>query len=67
MYYPTGEMIADFFTKPLQGAQFVKFRDAILGINAKGDDEYLASYWAVLEKFSLLEKENADAWMILTF
>ena len=44
MYCPTGDMIADFFTKPLQGAQFVKFRDAVLGIVAKNDNEYLATY-----------------------
>jgi hypothetical protein len=29
-------MIADFFTKPLQGALFFKFREAILG--GDGDD-----------------------------
>ena len=63
MYCPTGKMIADIFTKPLQGAQFVKFCDAVLGINAKDDDEYLASYQAVLKKFGLVEEENADAWM----
>jgi hypothetical protein len=28
---PTTEMLADFFTKPLQGSFFRKFRDAILG------------------------------------
>ena len=28
---PTLEMLADFFTKPLQGALFCKFRDVILG------------------------------------
>lgn len=28
---PTLEMLADFFTKPLQGALFRKFRDVILG------------------------------------
>ena len=44
MYCPTEEMIAGFFTKPLQGAQFVKFCDAVLGIDAKNDDKYLASY-----------------------
>ena len=60
-YCPTGEMIADFFTKPLQEAYFVKFLDAVLGINAKGDDECLASYRAVLKKFGLVEEENADA------
>jgi hypothetical protein len=26
---PTGEMIADFLTKPLQGAMFWKFRDGL--------------------------------------
>ena len=28
---PTGDMIADFQTKPLQGAKFLKFRQAIMG------------------------------------
>lgn len=31
-YCPTNEMIADFFTKPLQGAKFRKFRDLVLNI-----------------------------------
>ena len=39
MYRPTGEIIAEFFTKPLQGAQFYKFHDAILGSNVDNDDE----------------------------
>ena len=30
-YCPTEKMIADFFTKPLQGSLFRKFRDVILG------------------------------------
>ena len=30
-YCPTGEMVADYFTKPLQGAQFKKFRNLIMG------------------------------------
>lgn len=29
---PTGDMIADFATKPLQGALFRKFRDQIMGV-----------------------------------
>lgn len=37
-YCPTEEMIADYFTKPLQGAQFRRFRNAIMGIT---DSEYL--------------------------
>ena len=32
IYCPTDEMIADFFTKPLQGVKFFKFRDLIFGI-----------------------------------
>ena len=30
-YCPTGEMKADFFTKPLVGAKFFRFRKSILG------------------------------------
>ena len=30
-YVPTDEMNADFFTKPLQGAKFEKFRKRIMG------------------------------------
>lgn len=32
VHCPTGVMIADFFTKPLQGQLFAKFRDIIMGI-----------------------------------
>ena len=32
-YCPTDDMIADFFTKPLQGAKFIKFRNMIMGTN----------------------------------
>ena len=31
VFCPTNEMLADFFTKPLQGAKFRKFRDVIMG------------------------------------
>jgi len=31
VHCPTGLMLADFFTKPLQGALFRKFRDVLLG------------------------------------
>jgi len=34
-YCPTAEMIADYFTKPLQGATFRRLRDAILNIDQK--------------------------------
>ena len=32
-YCPTEAMISDFFTKPLQGSQFRKFRDFILNVD----------------------------------
>ena len=32
-YCPTLDMIADYFTKPLQGSQFRRFRNIILGID----------------------------------
>jgi hypothetical protein len=31
MYCPTEDMLADFFTKPLQGSLFEKFRSVIMG------------------------------------
>ena len=31
IYCPIDEMVVDFFTKPLQGKKFFKFRDLILG------------------------------------
>ena len=31
-YCPTEEMIADFFTKPLQGSLFLKMCDLIMGM-----------------------------------
>ena len=33
VYCPTEEMLADFFTKPLQSSLFRKFRDNLLGVS----------------------------------
>ena len=30
-YCPTEDMLADFFTKPLQGKKFKEFREKLLG------------------------------------
>jgi Reverse transcriptase (RNA-dependent DNA polymerase) len=35
VYRPTDDMIADFFTKPLQGQKFVKFRNQIMNYKSK--------------------------------
>ena len=32
VYCPTGEMLVDFYTKPLQGNLFQKFKDVIIGL-----------------------------------
>ena len=34
-YCPTDDMIGDFFTKPLQGAKFRKFRDIIMNCDGE--------------------------------
>ena len=60
-YCPTEEMIADFFTKPLQGALFYKFRDAILGINASDFDKYKEQYYQALEKYRLINEQASTS------
>jgi hypothetical protein len=45
-YCPTLEMLADDFTKPLQGAQFKTFRDRIMNTNP--DDSARQDYRSVL-------------------
>ena len=37
-YCPTDEMVADYFSKPLQGKQFLKFRALILGLETPFTD-----------------------------
>jgi len=32
---PTGTMLTDYFTKPLQGALFIKFRDRIINSSSE--------------------------------
>ena len=32
VWCPTGDMIGDFMTKPIQGAMLCKFRDKIMGV-----------------------------------
>jgi hypothetical protein len=37
VWCPTGDMVGDFTTKPLQGALFRKFRDQIMGVTPVRD------------------------------
>ena len=44
IYCPTKEMVADFFTKPLQGVLFVTHRNMVLGIGEDDMPIYRAQY-----------------------
>ena len=46
-YRPTGDMIADFFTKPLQGRQFYKLRDQVMNIDS--NSTYHSNHRSVLK------------------
>lgn len=59
MYCPTEEMIADFFTKPVQGKLFIKFRNAILGIDEADYEIYQRNFDEVLKKYEELELHKA--------
>jgi hypothetical protein len=50
---PTEEMIADYFTKPLQGALFRKFRNLILGVKEEDFEQYRKEYFATLQRYGL--------------
>ena len=59
-YMPTGEMITDYFTKPLQGALFQKMKDNIQGIDMNGLHVYKLQYdkAIVAKKAHLLKQYN---------
>ncbi len=48
-YCPTGDMIADFFTKPLQGTPFRRFRDMIMNVEMNSTTEPMANPRSVLK------------------
>ena len=58
IYCPTKEMIADFYTKPLQGMLFKVHRNAIQGINDDDMPLYLKQY------AESIESKNID-WIYL--
>ena len=58
LYCPTDKMIADFGTKPLQGAKFIEFRNQIQGIRAEDFDGYKKQYIIILKKYDLYKNED---------
>jgi hypothetical protein len=57
-YCPTGDMVADFCTKPLQGSLFRRLRDMIL--NIKPDDSPASMEPMQLDHRSVLGMEPAE-------
>ena len=49
---PTNDMVGDFFTKPLQGMQFMKFRDEIMNVNPTTYDDGSQDCRSVLNNIS---------------
>ena len=60
-FCPTFDMIGDYFTKALQGSQFHRFRNIVLGIHEDDIPAYNASGRALLEVRKLkLKKEKEE-------
>ena len=58
-FFPTFDMIGDYFTKALQGSQFCRFRNIVLGIHEDDIPAYNASGRALLEEQKIkLNKEK---------
>ena len=53
-YCPTENMIAYFYTKPLQGKLFYKFRDQVLGLAPMDDIHIHKDHRSVLDEKSIL-------------
>jgi hypothetical protein len=49
-YCPTEQMVADYFTKPLQGSLFKRLRDVIVNIDSSS--VYHSSHKSVLEEIN---------------
>ena len=60
IHCPTEEMIADYFTKPVQGSLFRKFRNTILGVSEDDFEQYKAKYHKTLKEFGLTDNDNGD-------
>ncbi len=58
-YCPTKRMVADYFTKPLQGALFYTFRDQLMGVVPM--DTIMGDHRSVLDIVSQNNNEIADS------
>ena len=58
MHCPTDEMIADFYTKPLQGSAFNKHRNSILGIDNGDMPRYIKFHAKYIETLEECDNDN---------
>jgi hypothetical protein len=61
-YCPTGNMLADFFTKPLQGTPFRKFRDDIMNVDPRLVPTMAHRSVLGMESSDSAEEDSADGW-----
>ena len=59
-FCPTFDMIGDYFTKALQGSQFCRFRNIVIGIHEDEIPAYKASGRALLEERNLKLKKGKE-------
>jgi hypothetical protein len=63
-YCPTGDMVADFFTKPLQGSLFKRFRDTIMNVASDSAADSIQNHRSVLEQYET--DVSTDNGMVVT-
>ena len=61
MYCPAEPVAAGYLAKPLQGALFFKFRDAIMGIDQNDLEIYQRNFDEVIKKYEELKREAEAA------
>ena len=62
-YCPTGDMVADFFTKPLQGSLFRKLRDKIMNADSAADS--VQDHRSVLKNDQVGNVHTTDGWTVV--
>jgi hypothetical protein len=69
-YCPTKQMLADFFTKPLQGSLFRALRDQVMNIDPSDDQSATLDRRSVLERdelgVTLAVTRDNDKWHVVT-
>ena len=62
MHCPTGEMIGDFFTKPLQGSLFIKMHNYVMGVEEPGYQVLPRSVLSIHDAQGILKQKFIGTW-----